>query len=134
MLMDQLTKYIDAPTRVLMAIIFIISGINKIGAFEATQGYMNSVGVPGILLAPTIAFEVSAGILLVIGFRTREIALLLGGFSFITAVVFHMDFGNQSQMLHFMKNLAMTGGFLMLAKFGAPGFSLDQWLIQRKQA
>ncbi len=130
--MDQLTKYTDAPARALMAIVFIVSGINKIGAFGATQGYMDSVGVPGILLAPTIAFEVSAGIFLIIGLRVRETALLLAGFSFITALVFHMDFGNQAQMLHFMKNLAMAGGFLILAKFGAPGLSLDQWLKERK--
>jgi len=130
-MLDQITKYIDAPVRILMAVIFVVSGAGKVGAFEATQGYMASVGVPGILLAPTIAFEVVAGLLLVIGLRTRETALLLAGFSFITAVIFHMDFGNQGQMLHFMKNLAMTGGFLMLARFGAPGFSLDQWLAER---
>ena len=133
-MLDQITKNIDAPARVLMAAIFILSGIGKIGAFSATQGYMASVGVPGILLAPTIAFEVGAGLLLVIGLRTREIAFLLAGFSFITALVFHMDFGNQAQMLHFQKNMAMTGGFLLMAKFGAPGFSLDQWLAERKQA
>jgi len=133
-MLDQITKYIDAPARVLMAIIFVLSGVGKIGAFEATQGYMASVGVPGFLLAPTIAFELGAGLLLVIGLRTRETALLLAGFSFVTAFIFHFDPGNQAQFLHFLKNLAMTGGFLVLAKSGAPGLSLDQWLAQRKQA
>ncbi len=133
-MLDQITKYSDAPARVLMAIIFILSGVGKIGAFEATQGYMASVGVPGFLLAPTIAFELGAGLLLVIGLRTREIALLLAGFSFVTAFIFHFDPGNQGQFLHFLKNLAMTGGFLLLAKSGAPGFSVDQWLAKCKQA
>lgn len=131
---DQLTKHADAPARVLMSAIFILSGMSKVSAFAATQGYMDAFGVPGILLAPTILFEVVGGVLLFAGFLTRYIAFLLAGFSLVTALVFHTAFGDETQLIMFLKNLAMAGGFLLLAKTGAPGFSVDGWLAARKGA
>ena len=108
-----------------MAAIFILSGRGKLGAPEATQDYMAAMGVPGALLWPTIAFEVSAGALLLVGMFTRPLALLLAGFSLLTGIIFHHGFADQIQMIMFLKNVAMTGGFLLLAKVGAPGFSVD---------
>ncbi|WP_422367495.1 DoxX family protein [Pelagibius sp.] len=124
---DTLLKYADAPARALMALIFILSGYSKIGAFEATQGYMTAFGLPAALLIPTIAFEIGAGLLLLIGFGARYVALALSGFCLLTALIFHRAFDDQIQMVMFLKNLAMTGGFLLLAKTGAPGLSLDGW-------
>ncbi len=131
---DQLTKFADAPTRAFMAIVFILSGVGKSGAFEATQGYMEAFGLPGIRLAPTIVFEVGAGLALLVGFKTRYVAVLLAGFAIVSAVIFHADFGDQIQQIMFLKNAAMAGGFLLLAKVGAPGFSVDQFLAARKGA
>ena len=133
-MLDQLTKHADAPVRALMAVIFVLSGISKIGAFEATQSYMETFGLPGVLLTPTILFEIGGGVLLLIGFQTRYIALLLAGFSLATAFVFHTAFDNQTQMIMFLKNVAMTGGFLLLAKTGAPGLSVDGWLASNRRA
>jgi len=130
---DQLTKFTDAPARALMAIIFILSGIGKIGAFESTQGYLEAFGLPGILLAPTILFEVGAGLFLLVGFKTRFVAVLLAGFAIVSAMIFHADFSDQIQQIMFLKNVAMVGGFLLLAKVGAPGFSVDQLLAARKE-
>ncbi len=87
-----------------------------------------------VLLAPTIVFEVGAGLALLVGFKTRIIALLLAGFSLVSAVIFHTDFSDQIQQIMFLKNVAMAGGFLLLAKVGAPGFSFDQFLAARKGA
>ncbi len=129
---DQLTKYADAPARAFMAAIFILSAVGKIGAFEGTQGYMEAFGLPGFLLVPTILFEVGAGLLLLVGFKTRYVALLLAGFAIVSAAIFHADFGDQIQQIMFLKNVAMAGGFLLLAKVGAPGFSVDQLLASRK--
>ncbi|MDQ7020056.1 MAG: DoxX family protein [Robiginitomaculum sp.] len=129
---DQLTRYTDVPARALMAAIFILSGLGKISAFAATQGYMEAFGLPGALLLPTIAFELGAGFALLVGFQVRLIALLLTGFSLVSAVIFHANFGDQMQQINFLKNLAMAGGFLILAKNGAPGFSVDQWLSSRR--
>jgi len=105
-----------------------------IGAFEATQGYMEVFGLPGILLAPTILFEVGAGLALLVGFKTRYVAVLSAGFVIVSAVIFHADFGDQIQQIMFLKNVAIAGGFLLLAKVGAPSFSVDQFLAARKGA
>lgn len=131
-MIDQITKFADAPARVLMAAIFILSGVGKIGAYQATQGYMEMFGLPGLLLPPTILFEVGAGLALLAGFKTRYIALALAGFSMATAIIFHADFSDQIQQIMFLKNVAMTGGLLLFARVGAPGFSVDQFLAARQ--
>jgi putative oxidoreductase len=131
---DRLSNYVDAPARALMAAIFILSGIGKIGAFEATQAYMQAYHLPGFLLIPTIVFEIGAGLGILVGFQTRLFAVLLAGFSLVTAFIFHADFSDQMQQIMFLKNVAMAGGFLLLAKAGAPGLSADQFLATRNGA
>ena len=114
-----------AIARVLMALIFILSGLSKLGASDAVRGYMEAMGVPGALLWPSIAFEIGAGVLVALGYRTRVIALLLAGFCLVTAAVFHHQFTDQIQMIMFLKNIAMAGGFLLLAAVGSGSASLD---------
>jgi len=121
---DQILKHADLPARAGLSAIFILSGVGKIGAFAATQGYMEAFGLPGVLLAPTIAFEIGAGVALLLGLCVRYVALSLAGFSLVTALVFHRDFGDQIQQIMFLKNVAMAGGLLLMAKTGAPGTSL----------
>ena len=110
--------------RTLIAIMFIMAGYSKIGGYEGTQGYMESVGVPGILLPVVIALELLGGIAVLVGYQTKIAAFLLGGFTFLTAIIFHSDFGQQMQMILFMKNLAISGAFLLLFVHG-PG----QWAV-----
>lgn len=111
--------------RVMMAQIFILSGLSKIGAAEAMRGYMEAMHLPGALLWPTIAFEIGAGALIALGYRTRIVALLLAGFCVTTALIFHHQFSDQMQMTHFLKNIAMAGGLILLAGVGAGSLSLD---------
>ena len=111
--------------RVLMALIFILSGLSKIGATDATLGYMQAMGVPGTLLWPTIAFEIGTGLLVALGYQTRLAALLLSSFCLISAAIFHHQFANQIEMIMFLKNVSMAGGLLLLAATGAGPFSLD---------
>lgn len=111
--------------RILMALIFVLSGLSKIGATEAIRGYMEAMGVPGILLWPTIAFEISAGLLVAVGYQTRVIAFLLSGFCLVTAAIFHHQFADQIQMIMFLKNISMAGGFLLLACAGPGLASVD---------
>lgn len=132
-MIDSLTKNIDFPSRILMASIFLLSGFGKIGNFAATQSYMQAVGLPGFLLAPTIAFEMGTGLLLIIGLGTRHVAFLLAGFCVVTAFFFHRDFGDQVQQIMFLKNLVMAGGFLLLAKYGAPSLSVDRLVTDRRR-
>jgi putative oxidoreductase len=115
----------DLAGRILIAAIFLIAGLNKIGGYEGTQGYMAAMGVPGMLLPLVIALEVVGAIAIIFGWRTRLFAFLLAGFSIVSAAIFHSALGDQVQFLLFMKNLAMAGGFLFLVARGAGDWSLD---------
>jgi putative oxidoreductase len=111
--------------RVLMSFIFIMAGISKIGAYAGTQGYMESVGVPGILLPAVILLEVAGGLAILLGWQTRIAALLLAGFSIVSALIFHANFADQIQMILFMKNIAMAGGLLFLVAGATHNWSID---------
>lgn len=118
--------HFSAPTgRFLLATIFIMSGLNKIGAYEGTQGYMEAMGVPGGLLPLVIALEALGGLAILIGYQAKLAALALAGFSVMSAILFHADFSDQMQMMSFMKNLTIAGGFLMIVAHGAGAYSLD---------
>ena len=111
--------------RVGLSLIFIISGYGKIAGYAATQGYMESAGVPGALLPIVIALELGGGIAILVGVGTRWIALALAGFSILSAAIFHANFADQMQAISFWKNLAIAGGFLMLAANGPGPLSVD---------
>lgn len=106
--------------RALISVMFIMAGYSKISGYEGTQGYMESMGVPGSLLPVVIALELLGGIAILIGYQTKIVAFLLGGFTFLAAIIFHSDFSQQMQMILFMKNLAISGAFLLLFVHG-PG-------------
>lgn len=101
-------------SRVLLAQIFIVSGFGKIGGYAGTQGYMESMGVPGVLLPLVILVELGGGLLLVAGLFTRWAALALAGFTIAAALIFHTNFSDQIQTIMFMKNLSIAGGLLLL--------------------
>jgi putative oxidoreductase len=122
---------IAAPLgRILISLMFVISGFNKISGYAATQGYMESVGVPGVLLSLVIAVELLGGLAVMLGWHTRVAAFLLAGFSLLSALLFHANFGDQMQMIMFMKNVSIAGGFLMIVALGGGSFALDNRLNQ----
>ena len=127
-------KTLNVAGRILLANIFVISGYGKIAGYVGTQAYMNAKGVPGDLLPLVILLELGGGLAIAAGFMTRWVALALAGFSVVSALIFHLDFGNQMQAINFMKNLAMAGGFLVLAQTGAPWFSIDAALGRKQPA
>lgn len=131
--MNTFNPFLNLAGRVFIAAIFLLSGINKISAFEGTQGYMEAFGVPGALLPLVIAFEIIAALAIIAGFKTRIAALALAVFTLATAVVFHSNFADQAEFISFMKNLAITGGFLFLATNGPGGLSLDDRLANTRQ-
>lgn len=112
--------------RILLAAIFLISGLGKIGAYEQTAGYMSMVGLPGALLPAVIAFEVLGAIAIIVGWKTRLTAILLAGFTLLSGLLFHSNFADQMQMIMFLKNVSIAGGFLLLAAHGAGALSLDR--------
>ena len=113
--------------RLLIVAIFLVSGAGKIAAPAAMIGYIASVGLPfpqlGLVIA--VVVEIAGGAALLLGYRTRVAASMLAGYCVATAVLFHADFADQNQIVHFLKNIAMTGGLLQVVAFGAGGFSVD---------
>ncbi|MGP5010314.1 DoxX family protein [Psychrobacter glacincola] len=123
--MDKL-QALSAPIgRLLLSMIFIFSGFTKITGYAATQGYMEAMGVPGMLLPLVIAVELLGGIAILLGFKARLVAILMAGFSVVSALLFHQFWIDESQMNPFMKNIAMAGGFLMIFAHGAGAYSID---------
>lgn len=117
---------ISAPIgRLFLVAIFITSGIEKMGNYAGTQGYMEAMGVPVVMLPLVIALEVLGGIAILIGFKARLAALAMAGFSAASAILFHTDFGDPIQMMMFMKNIAIAGGFLMIVAQGPGAYALD---------
>jgi len=119
--------------RVLLAVMFIISGIGKITGYDGTAAFMASKGLPmvGVLLPLTILTEVGGGILLVIGYKARWAALALAGFTILAALIFHNFWAvevaqKMGQQINFMKNVSITGGMLMVFAFGAGRYSVDK--------
>ena len=109
-----MTNILDLVGRVFISLVFLLSGINKIGNYEGSIGWMESFGMPGIFLIPAIILEIVAPILIIIGYKVKIAAALLSVFCIATALIFHTDFSNQMQFVSFMKNIALAGGFLFL--------------------
>ena len=121
------TTIVPAIGRILLATIFIFSGIGKLMAPAATIGYIASSGLPfaPLALAGAIAVELGGGLMLALGIQTRLVAALLAGFSIVTGLAFHNAIGDQNQLIHLLKNIAMAGGLLQVVAFGAGSFSFD---------
>lgn len=115
-------------SRFLLALMFVVAGWGKIGGYAGTQGYMEAMGVPGFLLPLVILLELGGGLAIMVGFFTRTLSVFLAGFTLVAAFIFHYQPADQMQMLMFMKNISIVGGFLALAAAGAGAFSLDNKL------
>lgn len=123
--MNALNPVSTLVGRILLGIMFLLAGLDKIGGFEGTQGYMQAMGVPGMLLPLVILLEVGAGLALILGLWTRWAAILLAGFTLLANLIFHLDFSQAMQQILFMKNLAIIGGLLYVFAHGAGAWSID---------
>ncbi len=124
--MTALDPYLKAAGRVLLTLIFLWSSVGKISSYAGVQGYMAKFGVPGELLPLVILVELVGGLALIVGWQTRWAALALAGFCIVSAVLFHNEFGDKNQLIHFLKNLGLAGGFLVLAAAGPGALSVDE--------
>ena len=113
---------------IFISLIFLLSGINKLGNYEGTIGWMETVGVPGIFLIPAIILEIVAPLLIIIGYKVKVSAALLSLFCISTAIIFHTDFSNQMEFISFMKNIGLAGGFLFLVINETKEFSIEKKL------
>jgi putative oxidoreductase len=119
--------------RILLGLMFVSAGVDKIGGYAGTQGYMESMGVPGGVLPLVIALEIGAGLAVMLGILARISALALAGFTLVAAVVFHADLADQMQSILFWKNVAIAGGFLMVAAHGPGTWTLPNLLGNRRE-
>ena len=119
---------IDLLARISISLLFLINGYFKIVNYDGTMEWIESFGLPGSLIIPAIILEIIAPILLIVGYKTKLAAAALGLFCLATAIIFHNDFGNQTQLTAFLKNIALMGGFLFLFMNGAKDLSLDKKL------
>ena len=121
-----MSNLIDFSARVLISVLFLISAYNKIFNIESSMNWMSGYGVPGILIYPTILLEILLPVMIIIGYKVRIAAGLLSIFCLITAFIFHFDFADQIQLILFLKNIGLAGGFLFVVVNGTKEWSLDK--------
>jgi putative oxidoreductase len=119
--------------RIFLSALFLFNGIAKIFDYEGTIEYMENFEVPGYLISPAIIIEILFPILLIIGYKTRLSAIVLASFTILLAVIFHTDFSNQMQLTQFLKNFAISGGFIIVFTYGPGKFSLDYFLKSKQK-
>ena len=122
-------RYFPFAGRILIGLPFVLSGLGKLTAAGPTRQVIAAAGLPFPLLAlaTAIAVELGGGLSLIAGFRTRFVAAALAVFSIAAALSFHTNFADQNQLIHFLKDVMITGGLLQIVAFGAGAFSIDNW-------
>ena len=119
---------LDLFARVLISVLFLLNGVFKISNYEGSVDWMESFGLPGILIIPAIILEIIGPILIILGYQAKLAAGLLSLFCIATGVIFHNDISDQMQLTSFLKNIALAGGFLFIFINGTRDFSLDKKL------
>lgn len=126
--MSASQRWISGLGRVLLSLIFIVSGIGKLADPAGTMAAIESVGAPWPQVAYVIAVfvEVALGFALLLGFKAKWAAAGIALFTLATALMFHSDMADQVQRIMFLKNVTIAGGLLIIVAFGPGGYSLDQ--------
>ena len=113
--------------RLLLSTLFLIEGFGKISMQEDVIMYMEDYGVPGILFVPATIFEILFSLLLIVGYRTKWVASVMALFTFTVAIIFHTNFSEGMQMMLFLKDIAIAGGFMIIVAYGPSKISLDHY-------
>ena len=121
-----MTNILDLVARILISALFLLNGVFKISNYDGTLGWMESFGIPGILIIPAIILEIVGPIFIILGYKAKIAAGFLSLFCIATAFIFHNDFSDQMQLGSFLKNIALAGGFLFVFINGTKDFSLDR--------
>ena len=124
---------VELVGRIFLSAIFLLAGVGKIFNYENTIEYMESFNVPGYLITPAIIIEILFPILIIIGYRTKLSAIILSLFTILLAIIFHNDFSNQMQLMSFLKNFAIAGGFMIIFVYGSNKISLDHFLKSKQE-
>ena len=119
--------------RLLLSALFLIEGFGKISMQENVIMYMEDYGVPGILFVPATVLEILFPLLLIVGYKTRLAALVMTLFTLTVAIIFHTDFSEGMQMIFFLKDLAIAGGFMIILVYGPGKISLDHYFKSKQE-
>jgi len=119
--------------RILLSALFLIEGLGKISMQEEVIMYMEEYGVPGILFIPATALEVLFPLLLIVGYKTKWVASIMALFTFAVAIIFHTDFSEGMQMMFFLKDIAIAGGFMIIVAYGPSKISLDHYFKLKQE-
>ena len=125
---------IEAIGRIFLSTLFLFEGVKKLFYQEETVEYMESFGVPELFFYPSVFFEIIIPTLLIIGFKTRIVAILMFLFTISVSVIFHTDFSNHMQIIAFLKNFSIAGGFLIIASYEAKMCTIDYYLKYKKSS
>ena len=121
-----MNNILDLIGRVLISSLFLVSAFNKIFSIGGSMDWMEGFGVPGFLIYPAIILEIILPLFVIVGYRARISAGLLAIFCLATAFIFHLDFSNQTQLVSFLKNIGLAGGFLFIVVNGTRDWSVDR--------
>ena len=121
-----MANVLDLIGRIFISALFLISAYNKIFNLEGSMGWMEGFGVPSFLIFPAIAIEIILPVLVIVGYRARLAAGILAIFCLMTAFLFHLDFSDQSQLVSFLKNIGLAGGFLFIVANGTKDWAVDR--------
>jgi len=119
--------------RVFLSALFLIEGFGKISMQEDVIMYMEDYGVPGILFVPATVLEILFPLLLIVGYKTKWAASVMALFTFTVAIIFHTDFSEGMQMIFFLKDLAIAGGFMIILVYGPGNISLDHYFKSKQE-
>ncbi len=121
-----MSNIFDLLGRILISSLFLISAYNKLFSIDGTMGWMEGYGVPGLLIYPTIVLEIILPLFVIVGYKARASSALLAIFCILTAFIFHFDFSEQIQLILFLKNISLAGGFLFIVANGTKDWSIDR--------
>ena len=121
-----MVNVVDLIGRIFISALFLISAYNKVFNLEGSMGWMEGFGIPGFLIFPAIAVEIVLPVLVIVGYQARIAAGILAIFCLVTAFLFHFDFADQSQLISFLKNIGLAGGFLFIVANGTKDWAVDR--------
>ena len=119
--------------RVLLSVLFLIEGLGKISIQEDVIMYMEDYGVPGILFLPALVLEILFPLLLIVGYKTKWTASIMALFTFTVAIIFHTNFSESMQLMLFLKDIAIAGGFMIIIAYGPSKISLDYYFKLKQE-
>ena len=125
--------FVEFIGRALLSALFLIEGIGKISMQEDVMMYMEDYGVPGILFMPATILEILFPLFLIVGYKTKWAASIMALFTFAVAIIFHTNFDEGMQMIFFLKDLAIAGGFMIIVAYGPGKISLDHYFSSKKE-